>query len=76
MDQARSEEEEKERKRDRKDKGQEADGKKGRPTKTHRRDEEKQYSLIADMLYFINSFFFLFFQIHMAIVLCDQNKKS
>ena len=33
MNQARSEEEEKERKRDRKDKGQEADGKKGSPTK-------------------------------------------
>ena len=33
MNQARSEEEEKERKRDRKDSGQEADGKKGSPTK-------------------------------------------
>ena len=33
MNQARSEEEEKERKRDRKDRGQEADGKKGNPTK-------------------------------------------
>ena len=33
MNQARSEEEEKERKRDRKDRGQEADGKKGSPTK-------------------------------------------
>ena len=33
MNQARSEEEEKERKRDRKDRGQEADGKRGSPTK-------------------------------------------
>ena len=33
MNQARSEGEEKERKRDRKDRGQEADGKKGSPTK-------------------------------------------
>ena len=33
MNQARLEEEEKERKRDRKDRGQEADGKKGSPTK-------------------------------------------
>ena len=33
MNQARSEEDEKERKRDRKDRGQEADGKKGNPTK-------------------------------------------
>ena len=33
MNQARSEEEEKERKRDRKDRGQEANGKKGSPTK-------------------------------------------
>ena len=33
MNQARSEEEEKERKRDRKERGQEADGKKGSPTK-------------------------------------------
>ena len=33
MNQARSEEEEKERKRDKKDIGQEADGKKGSPTK-------------------------------------------
>ena len=33
MNQARLEGEEKERKRDKKDRGQEADGKKGRPTK-------------------------------------------
>ena len=36
MNQARSEEEEKETKRDRKDRGQEADGKKGSPTKQKR----------------------------------------
>ena len=36
MNQAKSEEEEKERKRDRKDGGQEADGKKGSPTKQKR----------------------------------------
>ena len=42
MNQARSEEEEKERKRDRKDKGQEADGKKGSPTKQNTSVEIKQ----------------------------------
>ena len=46
MNQARSKDEEKERKRDRKDRrGQEADRKKGSPTKqkTHRRNENKAY---------------------------------
>ena len=42
MNQARSEEEEKARKRDRKDRGQEADGKKGSPTKQNTSDELKQ----------------------------------
>ena len=42
MNQARSEEEEKERKRDRKDRGQEADGKKGSPTKQNTSEELKQ----------------------------------
>ena len=42
MNQARSEEEEKERKRDRKDRGQEADGKKGSPTKQNTSEEIKQ----------------------------------
>ena len=42
MNQARSEEEEKERKRDRKDRGQEADGKKGSPTKQNTLEEQKQ----------------------------------
>ena len=48
MDQARSEEEEKERKRDRKDRGQEADGKKGSPTKQNTSEELKQaYYLVT-----------------------------
>ena len=42
MNQARSEEEVKERKRDRKDRGQEADGKKGSPTKQNTSEELKQ----------------------------------
>ena len=42
MNQARSEEEEKERKRDRKDRGQEADGKKSSPTKQNTSEELKQ----------------------------------
>ena len=42
MNQARSEGEEKERKRDRKDRGQEADGKKGSPTKQNTSEELKQ----------------------------------
>ena len=42
MNQARSEEEEKERKRDRKDRGQEADGKKGSPIKQNTSEELKQ----------------------------------
>ena len=42
MNQARPEEEEKERKRDRKDRGQEADGKKGSPTKQNTSEELKQ----------------------------------
>ena len=42
MNQASSEEEEKERKRDRKDRGQEADGKKGSPTKQNTSKELKQ----------------------------------
>ena len=42
MNQARSEEEEKERKRGRKDRGQEADGKKGSATKQNTSEELKQ----------------------------------
>ena len=42
MNQAREEEEEKGRKRDRKDRGQEADGKKGSPTKQNTSEELKQ----------------------------------
>ena len=42
MNQARSEEEEKERMRDRKDRGQEADGKKGSPIKQNTSEELKQ----------------------------------
>ena len=42
MNQAKLEEEEKERKRDRKDRGQEADGKKGSPTKQNTSEEIKQ----------------------------------
>ena len=42
MNQARSEEEEKERKRDRKNRGQEADGKKGRPTKQNLSEKLKK----------------------------------
>ena len=41
MNQARAEEEVKERKRDRKDRGQEADGKKGSPTKQNTSEELK-----------------------------------
>ena len=41
MNQARSEEEEKERKRDRKDRGQETDGKKGSPTKGNKKRPTK-----------------------------------
>ena len=41
MNQARPDEEEEERKRDRKDRGQEADGKKGSPTKQKRIGETK-----------------------------------
>ena len=47
MNQAMSEEEEKERKRDRKDRGQEANGKKGSPTKqNHNLPEEPKQGLI------------------------------
>ena len=42
MNQARSEKVEKKRKRDRKDRGQEADGKKGSPTKQNTSEELKQ----------------------------------
>ena len=42
MNQARSAEDEKERKRDRKDRGQEADGKKGSPTKKNTLEELTQ----------------------------------
>ena len=42
MNQARLEEEEKERKRDSKDRGQEAGGKKGSPTKQNTSEELKQ----------------------------------
>ena len=61
MNQARSEEEEKERKRDRKDRGQEADGKRGSLTKTYPRNKRLTSPLVLrymNLSNFISQVFF------------------